>query len=112
MDTRSDVAAPVLASVTVPLPPDAAFALFTDGMGTWWPLETHSIAADTEIKPTTVSWGSGVGGRIVESMSDGPQADWGQVLEWAPPRRLAFSWNPSLEDRPKTHVAVTFSAVA
>jgi uncharacterized protein YndB with AHSA1/START domain len=112
MDTRSDVAAPVVRSVTVPLPPGDAFALFTTGMGRWWPLATHSISADTHegiVTATDVTMGTGVGGRIVESMSDGTQAEWGEVLEWDPPRRVAFTWNPTLEDRPFTHVVVTFS---
>src|SRR5215475_13913820 len=30
-------AAPVRCAVTVPLSPDRAFALFTDGYHTWWP---------------------------------------------------------------------------
>jgi uncharacterized protein YndB with AHSA1/START domain len=113
VDTRSDLAAPVVASVTVPLPPDDAFALFTEGMGRWWPLATHSVAADTfegAVTATDVRIGAGVGGRIVESTSDGAQYDWGEVLEWDPPRRLAFTWNPTLEDRPHTRVAVTFTA--
>jgi uncharacterized protein YndB with AHSA1/START domain len=112
MDTRSDAVAPVISSVTVPLPPDDAFALFTGGMARWWPLATHSIAADTyegAVTATNVRMGDGVGGRIVESTSDGNEYDWGEVLEWDPPRRLAFTWNPTLEERPYTHVAVTFA---
>jgi uncharacterized protein YndB with AHSA1/START domain len=112
MDTRSDVASPVVTSVIVPLPPDDAFALFTTGMGRWWPLGTHSISADTHegaVAATDVTMGARVGGRIVESMGDGTSAEWGEVLEWDPPRRVAFTWNPTLEDRPSTHVAVTFS---
>jgi uncharacterized protein YndB with AHSA1/START domain len=108
----TDVAAPVVAAVTVPLPPEHAFALFTGGMGRWWPLATHSIAADSyegSVTATAVRMEAGVGGRIVESTSDGGEYEWGEVLEWNPPRRVAFSWNPTLEDRPQTHVAVTFS---
>ena len=115
MNTRSDLTAPVVTSVTVPLPPDEAFALFTDGMGRWWPLATHSVSADTHEGPvtaTTVTMGARVGGRIVESMSDGGQADWGEVLEWDPPRRVAFTWKPNLRPDPFTHVAVSFEPTA
>jgi uncharacterized protein YndB with AHSA1/START domain len=52
------------------------------------------------------------GGRIYETMSDGSEGDWGTVLEWSPPDRVAFSWNPTLENRPDTLITVTFSPVA
>jgi hypothetical protein len=29
----------VRCTVTLPMPPDRAFALFTEGFGTWWPRE-------------------------------------------------------------------------
>ena len=38
---------PIRRSVVVALPLAEAFALFTDGLDGWWPLHTHSIAADT-----------------------------------------------------------------
>src|SRR4051794_19942214 len=115
MEIRSDVASPVITSVTVPLPPEEAFALFTEGMGRWWPLATHSIAADTHegaVTATDVTVEPGVGGRIVETMSDGAEVPWGEVEEWDPPRRVAFTWKPTLRPDPFTHVAVTFAPVA
>ena len=33
-------------SVTVPLPVEKAFRLFTDGINSWWPFESHSIGGD------------------------------------------------------------------
>jgi len=38
---------PVRKSVVVRRPQAAVFALFTDRLDTWWPLATHSIAADS-----------------------------------------------------------------
>ena len=34
---------PLTKRVHVPLPPEAAFSLFTDGVGSWWPVDTHSL---------------------------------------------------------------------
>jgi uncharacterized protein YndB with AHSA1/START domain len=111
MDTHAALAPPVVTSVRVPLPPAEAFTLFTNGMGGWWPLATHSISADTHegaVAATDVSMGSGVGGRIVESMSDGTQADWGEVLEWEPPRRLAYLWHLRQDRADATEVEILF----
>ena len=34
---------PVVKTIMVPLDPDRAFALFFDGMASWWPLDTHAV---------------------------------------------------------------------
>ena len=112
MTEQSALTAQVVKAVTVPLPPAAAYELFTARMAEWWPLETHSIAADTHegrVRATAVRFEPGVGGRIVETVSDGTEADWGRVLEWEPPQRVAFSWKPNLGPGPHTRIEVTFS---
>jgi uncharacterized protein YndB with AHSA1/START domain len=112
MTEQSALTAQVVKTVTVPLAPAAAFELFTARMAEWWPLETHSIAADTlagRVRASTIAFGPGVGGRIVETMSDGAQAEWGRVLEWEPPHRVVFSWKPNLDPGPFTRVEVTLS---
>src|SRR3712207_9297211 len=99
MTDGSTVIAPIVRTVQVPLPPEQAFELFTAGMGRWWPLHTHSIAADThEGRVTVVSltFEPRLGGRIVETMSDGSQGEWGRVLDWSPPRHVSFTWKPHL----------------
>ena len=37
---------PLRKSVTVPLAPPAAFALFTSGIARWWPRHKYSICAE------------------------------------------------------------------
>jgi len=103
--------APVRVSVTVRRPQAEVFRTFTNGMGTWWPRGTHSIAADTfdgQVKVVELTFEEGVGGRIYERMSDGREGDWGVVLAWEPPARVVFSWKPNLKPVPPTEVEVRF----
>jgi uncharacterized protein YndB with AHSA1/START domain len=97
--------------VSVKAPPEVAWRVFTEKMGTWWPLATHKIgkanAVDAVIEPR-------VGGRWYERGEDGSTCDWGRVLSWEPHSRLVLSWeitadfqhDPNL----KTEVEVRFIA--
>jgi uncharacterized protein YndB with AHSA1/START domain len=75
--------------LSVNLPVERVFAVFTQDMGAWWPA-THHIAkqAFTEI---TVE--PRAGGRWFERAEDGSECDWGRVLAWEPPHRVVFSWH-------------------
>src|SRR5919197_160847 len=46
------------------------------------------------------------GGRIAERSPTGEIADWGRVLTWEPPGRVAFTWHP--EGGEATEVEVQF----
>src|SRR4030095_11772015 len=80
--------------VSVKAPPEVAWRVFTEKMGTWWPLATHKIgkakAGDSIIEPR-------VGGRWYERGDDGSTCDWGRVLSWEPPSRLVLSWQISAD---------------
>jgi hypothetical protein len=104
---------PVVQSVEVELPLEEAFALFTTGMTSWWPLETMSIAADTfegRLQATSVSFEARLGGRVLENLSDGTALPWGEVIAWEPPVRFGMTWKPNLEAGPSTEVEVRFSS--
>lgn len=106
---------PVIKVVEVELPIEEAFELFTEGMGEWWPLHTHSIAADSlegRVAAERLVFEPREGGRIYEVMSDGAEGEWGSVLQWDPPSRAAFSWKPYLAEGPFTDVEVRFSSVS
>jgi uncharacterized protein YndB with AHSA1/START domain len=80
--------APVRCAVTVPLSPDQAFALFTEGYNSWWPHQHHLGTADLAeavLEPRA-------GGRYYERCVDGSECDWGKVLACDPPHRIVFSW--------------------
>jgi uncharacterized protein YndB with AHSA1/START domain len=76
--------------VDVEAPQHVAWQVFTERMGTWWPLANYKIgkanAVDAVIEPR-------VGGRWYERGDDGTTCDWGRVLVWEPPSRLVLSWD-------------------
>jgi uncharacterized protein YndB with AHSA1/START domain len=86
--------APVHCAVTVPLSPEQAFALFTEGYTTWWPHPHHLGTADLAevvLEPRT-------GGRYYERGVDGSECDWGTVLACDPPHRIVMSWQINAND--------------
>jgi uncharacterized protein YndB with AHSA1/START domain len=103
--TRSDRLAPVRKSITVPWEPAAAFRRFTEGIGAWWPLASHSVSQSAE---ATVRVEGRAGGRICETAPDGIEHVWGTVTEWDPPRGIAFTWHPGRPADTGQEVAVTF----
>lgn len=87
---------------------DAAFGLFTDRMGTWWPLATHSIGGATA---ADVRFEGRVGGQVVELTTAGEEYPWADVLVWEPPRRVVLSWHPVIEVVAASTIEATFEAV-
>jgi uncharacterized protein YndB with AHSA1/START domain len=79
----------VIRAVSVNLPVDRAFALFTDGMATWWP-ESHHIGGEV---PKEMVIEQRVGGRIFDRNADGSEHDWGSVIAFEPPARFIFGWH-------------------
>lgn len=110
---RTDTAIePIRQTVIVARSVAETFALFTDRLDTWWPLATHSIAADTfenRVTVESITFEKRAGGRVLERMSDGTEATWGTLLAWEPPHRFVMTWNPTLEDRPETEVELRFA---
>lgn len=83
-----DVVEPVRVSVTVAASIERAWAVYTDGYGSWYPRE-HFIGAGPA---DTVLIEPYVGGRWYEKQPDGTEPEWGRVLAWEPPGRLVLSW--------------------
>ena len=110
--TQGRALAPVVKTRTVPLPVDRAFALFTEGMHTWWPLETHSIAANDagDAGGVTLRFEGRVGGRLVEVGADGSECAWADVMAWQPPHRIVLSWHPNRDPEAATVLEVRFTA--
>lgn len=99
--------APIHKTVRVGSPPERAFRRFTEEMGRWWPLRSHSVGqADAE----TVVMEPREGGRIVERIRGGRETVWGTVTVWDPPRRVAFTWHPGRTPETAQDVEVRFTA--
>jgi uncharacterized protein YndB with AHSA1/START domain len=94
-------------SVTVKVPVERAFEVFTDEIGSWWPLRTHAV--DTE-RSETVIMESHVGGRLYERTPSGEEHVWGTVVAWEPPSRIVYSWHPGRGEETAQEVEVTFAA--
>lgn len=80
-------------SVTVPLPRERSFELFTSRMKAFWPPQYSINTAPTKdirIEPE-------VGGRWYELGTDGSECDWGRVAAWDPPGRAVLLWQITAE---------------
>jgi len=89
--TREIQATSVNMQVVVDASADRAFAVFTDGIGTWFPPEYNMLAvpiAERVFEPH-------VGGRVYDRGVDGSECQWARVLVYEPPHRVVISWDIS-----------------
>ena len=100
---------PVRKQLKVRLSVEQAFELFTAGIGKWWPLVTHSVG---EEQAETCFFEGWIGGRIVEVLRDGSQAEWGRVLVWEPFHKVSFHWYPGRAPDTAQEVSVSFSEIS
>ena len=95
---------PVMRTVTVACSQEHAFTIFTEQIGQWWPLQTHTVFEESTAGVEFVD------GSLVERASDGRTDVWGEVITWDPPHQVVFTWHPGRPDGPLTEVRVTFTA--
>jgi uncharacterized protein YndB with AHSA1/START domain len=93
-------------SVTVNCSQERAFDVYTAGISSWWPLESHSMGGERAVDAV---FEAGVGGRLFERLADGEEHEWAKVLVWEPPHRFVMDWHVNPEN-PTTEVEVTFTA--
>ena len=96
---------PLQLAFTVGCPPEHAFAVWAQRTSLWWP-KSHSVSGDPEL---TVTFEPRPGGRIFERTPAGDEHDWGEVVAWEPPRRLAYLWHLRQDRADATHVEVSFA---
>src|SRR6266545_1807844 len=98
-------------SAVVAAPPEKAFEVFTEGIATWWPIETHSVQAMDKDSgaPETVIFETGPGGRVYERMTNGEEAHWANVIAWEPPHRLVLEWKVNPDAVAPTEIEVRFT---
>lgn len=79
----------VRVQIVVEAPIEQAFAVFTKGIGSWFPPEYNLMAvpiAERVFEPR-------VGGHVYDRGTDGTECHWGRVLAYEPPGRVVISWD-------------------
>ena len=94
---------PIVKEVVVGVNAVSAFALFTDRVAQWWPVDLHSVDGS-----------AGQGLRFdergfVETLSNGRETEWGAIRVWDPPHRLLFTWHPGAAAELHTLLEITFT---
>jgi uncharacterized protein YciI len=95
---------PIHRQVVVPASPEAAFRVFTERIGTWWPVASLSVHGAS----SSVAFRDG---SLIETSSDGDVSVWGSVLDWSPPRSFRMTWHPGRDADKATIVTVSFAPV-
>lgn len=75
--------------ISVPVPIERAFAVFTERFGDFKPREHNLLGAP--IASTTFE--PRVGGHIVDRAEDGSECRWARILVFEPPVRVVFTWD-------------------
>ncbi len=80
---------PIVKRLELGVSASRAFKHFTQDMGQWWPLGSHSLSGE---ETRTVIFEATNGGRIYEVDRAGREREWGVVLECEENALLVFSW--------------------
>jgi len=99
---------PLELEFTVACDPARAFSLWAEETTRWWP-HGHSVSAEPGL---TVTIEPRAGGRIYERTPAGVEHDWGEVLDWEPPRRLRYLWHLRFDREDATEVEISFAPAA
>lgn len=94
--------APSLAfSVTVPVPPDHAFAGFLDSIHLWWPAQSLSVYG-------VGSFFDLEGDALVETSPNNDEAIWADVIDREDGRRLDLAWHHQPAGGTQTELSLRF----
>lgn len=96
---------PLVLEFDVAAPIDHAFDVWVARTSLWWP-RTHTISGADDL---AVVFEPFAGGRIYERSSDGTEHDWGEIVVWQPPQRIAYWWHLFFDRSEATEVEVSFA---
>lgn len=97
---------PIRLSFEVACPVERAFEIWTARTSSWWPA-SHTVTGEAGLR---VVFEPRVGGRIFERTAAGVEYDWGAIVAWEPPHRLAYLWHLRADRRDATEVEIRFTA--
>lgn len=95
---------PIVHELTLACSPSHAFEVFTARIGEWWDPQ-YSGDAET-FKTVTID--PRMRGQITERHEDGSEHDWGEVIAWDPPAKVAFSFTLAQDRTFPSVVRATF----
>ena len=95
---------PLRMSFEVACEPGHAFATWTAKASKWWPKE-HTVSHEPG---TEIVFEPRPGGRIFERTPRGHEYEWGEIVDWDPPRRLRYRWHIATQPENATDVEITF----
>lgn len=104
--TKKTDLGPVRKTVTVEASIDHAFKVFTEDIGDWWPIQSHSVHEEGAV---SVGMETREGGAIFEVWQEGREV-WGEITTWDPPQRIVFTWHPGYAREEATEVEVRFAS--
>jgi uncharacterized protein YndB with AHSA1/START domain len=65
------------------------FEVFVTAIGVWWPVQPLSAGGERTVDVTVEPR---LHGRVFETWADGTVVEWGRLLAWEPPHRIAMTW--------------------
>lgn len=95
---------PIVHEISLSCSPEHAFEVFTARIGSWWD-PAYTGNPDTYTAVTIDPW---MRGQVTERHSDGAEHDWGEVIAWDPPAKVAFSFTLDQDRSFPTVVRATF----
>lgn len=91
-------------SFVVACPADHAFETWTQKASAWWPTD-HTASHEPNVE---IVFEPKAGGRIFERTPAGEEIEWGEIVDWDPPRRLRYRWHIATERAKATDVEIVF----
>lgn len=95
---------PIVHELSLTCTPQHAFDVFTAHIGEWWD-PAYTGSPDTY---STVTIDPRLRGQVTERHTDGSEHDWGEVIAWDPPAKVAFSFTLAQDRTLPSLVRVTF----
>jgi len=102
---------PVIKTIEVPCNQADAFSIFTDKVGSWWPLDKNSVSAMQGEVAQEVNIEAKPGGSIYEIGHDGTRHEWGSVTTYRPSDKLVLAWHIGLSAEQASRVTVDFIVI-
>lgn len=101
---------PLIKTIEVPCGQEAAFKVFVNEMGAWWPLDKRSMSLHAIGEPAeSLRVDPQLGGEIVEVGPDKAEYHWGTFTEWDPHDSVVLDFHMGLSPEQASQVTVTFA---